>query len=79
MHGYSFGFDWLEFQAHWLNGKRITLALVDRERVLDIFSGVLLRDKILAGPESALAGALNPTISPCSGISSEIGPLGCLC
>ncbi len=59
MHGYSFSFNWLNFQAQWYSGKRVTVALVDDQKIYDLFAGIQ-KDKIIwAGPANSPGGCID--------------------
>ncbi|MBW2056242.1 MAG: GNAT family N-acetyltransferase [Deltaproteobacteria bacterium] len=61
LRGYSFSYRWLSFQAAWTGGKRITVALYgDDGRLLDVFAGVERGGVVLAGPEKAPGGCIDP-------------------
>ncbi|GAX60358.1 translation elongation factor Ts [Candidatus Scalindua japonica] len=57
MHGYSFSYNWLNFQARWHSGERITAALVDGRKIYDLFAGIRKDNIIWAGPANAPGGS----------------------
>lgn len=60
IHGYSYSYRWIRFQADWMNGVPVTLGLWEDGRLLDVFAGVSKGRTIYAGPEMTPGGCIRP-------------------
>jgi hypothetical protein len=60
LHGYSFSFRWIDFQAHWHEAERITMALAEEGRTKDLFAGMRNGKYLFAGPDRAPGGCSDP-------------------